>query len=190
MQWFAEAVVLLLAAVFALPSCFTTVLWDERRHSPMPLAPAAVIRDGALTASERRQLQVPVADASRDAWMRGLSVVTATTQAIVLDLDGETDVERVRELATAPNAAAWLDVHVALDGAVTAKLGIGARSFAARLRAVDAACAAATIAPVTVVVYHDRRDDTPIVTRILLTPFAVLLDVVFLPLSVLGFFSL
>lgn len=186
--WFGEVLVLLLAAMFALPSCFTYMLWDEKQHVPM--APVVGIRDATMAASESRQLQVPIAPASRAAWQAGLSSVTATTPAIVLELENGADTDLVRALALAPNATSWLDIKVALDGAVTARLGIGTRSFPCRVRAVDAASAAPTFAPLIVNVYHDRRDDTPTVTRILLTPLAVALDVVLLPFSVLGFFTL
>ena len=187
-RWFARALAFLLAATFALPSCFTYMLWDEKQHIARP--PVVGIRDATMVVSESRLLQVPIAPASRAAWRSGLSIVTATTQAIVLELPDRADVDRVRELAGAPNATRWLDFKVALDGAVTAQLGFGTRSFPCRVRAVDAASSAPAFAPVIVNVYHDRRDDTPTVTRILLTPLAVAFDVVLLPFSLLGFFTL
>lgn len=179
-----------LAMVFALPACFTAQLWNEKIDYPGSMWVSSGPQPSlSLQGDAAATLYVPIDDAVRARLQSVLPLLQPGVCGLVLELAAD---ERVAEFRNLPRAEPMmLFAHVPLDGSVTADLRVGPRTYLpVRLRAAREPVAGPVLASLRMFVSHEVRDDTPVVVRVLLTPVAVALDVVFLPFSLLGFFAM
>ncbi len=186
-----RALAFALAMVFALPACFTAQLWNEKIDYPGsmwteagPSSPLSLRGDAAAA------IYVPIDDAVRAKLQSVLPLLQPGVCGLVLEPSADEHVGELRSLLARAEPVVLL-ARVALDGSVTAELRVEPRTnLPVRLRGVREPVAGPVLASLRMLVSHEVRDDTPVVVRVLLTPVAVALDVVFLPFSLLGFFAM